>query len=506
MSLLNYIIKKIISFKAKDLANLPQNAIEDQNKIWHDLINKCKDTAYGKAYHFAAIKNHDEWSEKVPVHDYDSFKPYIEKVIKGEQYVFWHEKIEWFSKSSGTTADKSKFLPVSKAALEENHYKGSFDVLSQYVKNQPDTKIFSGKSLVIGGSQKPHPMNANMRAGDISAVLTVNQPKLSTFLRIPSTEVTLLEDFGEKLDKTAQIAIQENVTFFVGVPTWYSVLFEKILKENNIENLHKLWPNMELYIHGGVSFAPYISAYKKYFPNEKMTFLQTYNASEGFFAFQDRLIADDMLLATNHGVFYEFIPPSDWHSDNPKCVTLKDVEIGVNYALVITTNAGLWRYKIGDTVVFTSKNPYRIKVSGRTKSFINAFGEELMVDNADQALKVACAETKAIIKDYTAAPYYFENGNKAFHQWLIEFDKNPEDVNHFAEILDSALKNLNSDYEAKRNNDLALSILQITIAQEDTFINWLKNKGKLGGQNKIPRLCNDRKIIEELLALQINPS
>jgi hypothetical protein len=311
-----------------------------------------------------------------------------------------------------------------------------------------------------------------------------------------------MPDFEEKLNLTMDIATKENVSFFVGVPTWFSVLFEKIKESKGVENLLEVWPNMELFIHGGVSFVPYENQYKKFFPSDNMHYIQTYNASEGFFAYQDRLIADDMLLATHHGIFYEFIEMAYWQDEHPPCLPLRDVVIGKQYAIVITTNAGLWRYKIGDTVVFTSTDPYRIKVSGRTKSFINAFGEELMVDNADQGIKNTCAKTGAIIRDYTAAPVYFEGAAKACHQWLIEFEVAPQDISKFGTLLDNHLQELNSDYEAKRFKDLALAPLQIITVRENTFVDWLKSKGKLGGQNKIPRLNNDRRIVEELLSMQ----
>ncbi len=502
MFLVHYILKRIILLKAGRMQKTAAEALRCQEHILECLINKNKNTAYGKSHGFDGISTYNDFVNNVPVNDYETLKPYFEKMLQGQQNILWHEKISWFSKSSGTTADKSKYIPVSPSALHDNHYKGGYEVIAQYLKNKPDSKLLAGKSLIIGGSQKPHLEGSDIHSGDISAVITVNQPSISQWLRTPSNDITLMADFEKKLERTAAIATKENVSFFVGVPTWFSVLFEKIKEKNGVENLLEIWPNMELYIHGGVSFVPYIQQYKKYFPTDKMCYLQTYNASEGFFAYQDRLVADDMLLAVDHGIIYEFIEMAYWNDENPPCISLHDVEVEKQYAIVITTNAGLWRYKIGDTVIFTSTDPYRIRVSGRTKSFINAFGEELMVDNADQGLQAACAATGAIIKDYTAAPVYFAGASKAYHQWLIEFEQLPENMDDFHAILDKQLQDLNSDYEAKRFKDMALLPLQIVAVRPNTFMDWLKNKGKLGGQNKIPRLNNDRTMVEELLQLQ----
>lgn len=500
--LLHRILRKIILFKAGKLQWSAQEAVLSQQTILQEFIHKNIDTAYGREFNFKNINDYASFSEMIPVNDYETLKPYFEIMQQGEQNILWHEDILWFSKSSGTTSDKSKYIPVSPSALRDNHYKGGYDVIAQYLVNRPDSKLLDGKSLIIGGSQKPHHEGGKIRSGDISAVITVNQPSISQWLRTPPNSVSLLPDFEQKLSQTAEIAVKENVSFFVGVPTWFSVLFERIKDQYGVADMMEIWPNMELYIHGGVSFVPYVQQYKQYFPTEKMCFLQTYNASEGFFAYQDRLFAEDMLLAVHHGIFYEFIEMEYLHVENPPCIPLQSVEIGIQYAIVITTNAGLWRYKIGDTVVFTSCDPYRIKVSGRTKSFINIFGEELMVDNADQALKYACEGTDAILKDYTATAKFYEGTSNACHQWLIEFERHPQDIDGFAKILDLRLQELNSDYEAKRYKDLALRSLEIVVVRENTFVDWLKNKGKLGGQNKIPRLNNDRKIVEELLLLQ----
>jgi hypothetical protein len=502
MLLLHHILKSIIVLKSGQNRSSAVTALRDQENILLKFIRKNKDTAYGKTHNFDRIFGYEDFVKHIPVNDYDTLKPYFEMMLEGKSQILWYEKIAWFSKSSGTTADKSKYIPVSPSALKENHYKGGYDVIAQYLINNPSSKLLSGKSLIIGGSQKPHQEGSHIHSGDISAVITVNQPRISQWLRTPPNSVTLMPDFEEKLNLTMDIATKENVSFFVGVPTWFSVLFEKIKESKGVENLLEVWPNMELFIHGGVSFVPYENQYKKFFPSDNMHYIQTYNASEGFFAYQDRLIADDMLLATHHGIFYEFIEMAYWQDEHPPCLPLRDVVIGKQYAIVITTNAGLWRYKIGDTVVFTSTDPYRIKVSGRTKSFINAFGEELMVDNADQGIKNTCAKTGAIIRDYTAAPVYFEGAAKACHQWLIEFEVAPQDISKFGTLLDNHLQELNSDYEAKRFKDLALAPLQIITVRENTFVDWLKSKGKLGGQNKIPRLNNDRRIVEELLSMQ----
>lgn len=498
------IIKWYIGNKAKDVLHYRTNAIELQNKVFNALIEKGKNTNYGKRHDFAAIRKPANFYNASPVNDYDAIKEDVQKMMEGEQNVLWPTTIKWFAKSSGTTSDKSKFIPVSPEALNDNHFKGGQDLLGMYAYNNPQTKIFGGKILAMGGSQTVVPLNKKARFGDISAVMLSNTPPIGNYLRAPEKSIALLADWEEKLERILETTLKEDIHGMAGVPTWSVVLIQKIFEKTGKKDLLDIWPNMELYVHGGVSFVPYHEKFKLLIPHSKMNYLQTYNASEGFFAFQDELHADDMLLAVDHGIFYEFIPSGEWDKSFPNTIPLADVEIGKNYALVITTNAGLWRYKIGDTIQFTNKNPYRIKVSGRTKHFINVFGEEVIVDNSDQAIAQACLQTNAIVVDYTVAPIYFEGNEKGGHEWLIEFEKHPEDLNTFMEILDKTLKAINSDYEAKRFKNFALNFPELHIGRQNIFNDWLKSKGKLGGQHKIPRLSNERTYLDELLKLNTN--
>ncbi|HSH52812.1 MAG TPA: GH3 auxin-responsive promoter family protein [Bacteroidales bacterium] len=465
------------------------------------LVDKAKNTVYGKQYDFNSIKSIEEFQQRVPIQDYDGVKPYIERLLKGEQNILWPSEIRWFAKSSGTTNDKSKFIPVSREALEDCHFRGGKDILAVYTTNYPETGIFSGKGLTLGGSHQINKINNESFYGDLSAILIENLPFWANFIKTPSQEIALLSEWEEKLDKITHATIKENVTSIAGVPSWTLVLIKYILEKTGKNNLLEVWPNLELFNHGGVSFEPYKEQFKKLIPSEKMNYMETYNASEGFFAIQDYPTRNDMLLMLDYGIFYEFIPMDQLDKEHPKALHIGDVEQNKNYAVVISTNGGLWRYLIGDTIVFTSLYPHKIKISGRTKHFINAFGEEIIIENAENALKEACEKTGALIKDYTAAPIFMNDNQKGGHQWLIEFEKEPDNPARFSEFLDLALQKINSDYEAKRYKDITLDKPVLTIAKKRLFYIWLKNKGKVGGQNKVPRLANTRKYMDELITL-----
>lgn len=474
-----------------------------QDELFQKLIQTAKNTEFGKKHRFNQIKSFNDFKKNVPLQDYESLKNYILRIKHGEQNILWPTEIKWFAKSSGTTTDKSKFIPVSKEALEDCHYKGGKDMLALYYDNFPESQIYSGKALVIGGSSEINQFSKDSYYGDLSSIIIKNLPYWAEYVRIPSKEVALLPKWEEKLEIMARQSMNENVTNITGVPTWLILLMKRMLEISGKKNMLEVWPNMELYIHGGVSFAPYTQTFKNFFPSEKVNYLETYNASEGFFGIQDQVKAKikDMLLMLDYGIFYEFLPMDQLGKENPETIGLANVKVNENYALVISTNGGLWRYMIGDTIKFTSTNPYRIVVSGRTKYFINAFGEEVIADNTDNAIAHACEKTGAIVKEYSVAPIYLNNNEKGAHEWVIEFDKQPENIEFFTESLDNYLKAINSDYEAKRYKDMALTSPKINVAPEGTFYIWLKQKGKLGGQNKVPRLSNNREVMDSLLKL-----
>jgi hypothetical protein len=474
--------------------------IDCQEQVFGNLISLASSTEWGEKYGYDEIDSIQDFKNRVPLQDYESLKPYIQRGMQGEQNLLWHSDIFWFAKSSGTTSDKSKFIPISQESLDDMHYKGGKDMLTIYCANHPETNIFNGKGLVMGGSHQMNPLNATASFGDLSAVLMQNMPWLGSAIRTPDLDVALMNDWEKKLEKMIETTLKQDVTHIAGVPTWTLVLIQKILERTGKKNLLEVWPNFELYIHGGVSFTPYQEQFKKLIVGNHVSYYQTYNASEGFFGIQFERNADDMLLMLDYGIFYEFIPFENMDDENPKTIQLEEVELGKVYAVVISTNGGLWRYKLGDTITFTSLLPFKIKVAGRTKNFINAFGEELMVHNADEALAKACSLTNAIVKDYTAAPIFLTTDKKGGHEWLIEFEKEPEDVQQFISFVDAFLKETNSDYEAKRHKDIALQMPIIHALPDNTFYNWLKRKGKIGGQHKVPRLSNDRKIVEEILS------
>jgi hypothetical protein len=499
MSFLNTVISWYFKSRYSQIEHFKNNPIEVQNELLMKLLDTAKDTEWGKKHKFKNIKNYRQFRDQVPLQDYEDVKPYVDRLLKGENNLIWPSEIKWFAKSSGTTSDKSKFIPLSDESLDDCHFKAGKDVMSIYCENRPDNMVFSGKGMIMGGSHKVSEFNSNAYFGDLSAILLQNFPFWGEFLRTPDLSLALMDDWEEKLDRIAHTSYKENVTSISGVPSWNLLLLKKILEITGRQNILEVWPNLELFIHGGVSFVPYREQFEKIIPSEKMFYLETYNASEGFFGIQDIPGADEMLLMLDYGIFFEFIPMDSLEDEHPKVIPLEEVKPGVNYAMVITTNGGLWRYMIGDTIKFTSTNPYRIKISGRTKNFINAFGEEVIVDNTDKALDAACRATGAIISEYTAAPVFLGGDESAAHEYIIEFESEPDSIEKFTDVLDKELQNLNSDYEAKRSADLMLKKPKITMAPKDTFFNWLKSKGKIGGQNKVPRLYNGRKYMDEIL-------
>jgi hypothetical protein len=474
---------------------------EVQDEWFQTLISSAQHTEWGKKYDYSSIYNQDQFKERVPIQNYESLKPYIEKMMNGEQNVLWPSEIKWFAKSSGTTNDRSKFIPVSEESLEECHFKGGKDLLSMYCDNRPNARIFTGKCLVLGGSHQINQLNTDSCYGDLSAVLIKNLPFWAEFYRTPDMSIALMDNFEDKVEKIARATIDVNVTNIAGVPTWNLVLAKRILEITGKNNLLEVWPNLEFYFHGAVNFNPYREQFKKLIPSDNMYYLETYNASEGFFGIQDQPNSEEMLLMLDYGIYYEFLPMEDLHSENPKTLRLDQVQLNKNYALIISTNAGLWRYMIGDTIKFTSLSPHRIQITGRTKHFINAFGEELIIDNAEKGLAKACLETHAIIRDYTACPIYFEGDKVGGHEWIIEFEQKPDDVEKFTDLLDQTLREVNSDYDAKRFKDMALRRPLLHLAADGTFYHWMKNRGKLGGQHKVPRLANDRAYVDEILKL-----
>lgn len=474
---------------------------EVQEELLMTLIRSSENTILGKKYDFESIKSYHSFQERVPVSTYEDLEPLIERTRKGEQNVFWNEPIKWFAKSSGTTNAKSKFIPVSNQALEDCHYKAGKDLLCLYLNNNENSSLFTGKSLRLGGSKQLYEDN-NTFFGDLSAILIDNMPFWAEFSSTPSNKTSLMSEWETKLLAIVNETKLENVTSFAGVPSWMMVLLNKVLEETGKTNLLEVWPNLEVYFHGGVSFDPYREQYKKILPKDSFKYYEIYNASEGFFAIQDLNHSSDLLLMLDYGIFYEFIPMETFGTPNQKTIRLAEVELHKNYAVVITTNSGLWRYLIGDTVRFTSLQPYRIRVTGRTKHHINVFGEELMVENTDMAIAKTCKATQTEVKDYTVAPIFMDGKEKGAHEWVIEFQKQPEDLAQFSRILDENIQSLNSDYEAKRYNNMTLNPLKINIARENLFYDWLKEQDKLGGQHKVPRLSNSREYLENLLLLQ----
>jgi len=501
MPIINSILSWFITKRQYQIDFFRKYPVEVQQETLARLIKIAQETIFGEEHGFRDINSYSDFRNHIPIRDYDGFKPWIDKALCGVDNALYPGEVRWFAKSSGTTGDKSKFIPITRENMEECHFRGGKDTLVMYLKNYPESNIFKGKSLVIGGSHQVSNFNSDAYFGDLSAVLLQNMPFWTHILRTPDLSIALMNEWEEKIEKMADATINESVSNIAGVPSWTLVLLNRILEKTGAGNIHEVWPKLELFMHGGVSFEPYRQQFSKLIPSGTMRYMETYNASEGFFGIQDEPEKDDMLLMLDYGIFYEFIPMDEWESDDPKSIPLEDVRAGENYAMIITTSAGLWRYKIGDTVKFTSLSPYKIKITGRTKHFINAFGEELIIDNADKAIKKASQLTGAHIIEYTAAPVFMKDGEKGRHQWLIEFTRHPGNFEYFIEILDNTLKANNSDYEAKRYKDLALLRPEVIVLKPGLFYQWMKSNNKLGGQHKVPRLSNDRKIVEDLLKL-----
>jgi hypothetical protein len=500
MKLLSPAISSLVRSRLWRIEAWRNNPLDAQREVLQDLVTSAQYTEFGRKYNFSNLFNVRDFKAAVPIHEYDDMKPYIQRIMNGEQNIIWNTPIYWFAKSSGTTSDKSKFIPISDESLEDCHFKAAKDVLTLYYQYNPDSELLTGKGLVIGGSHSINPMNNEVQYGDLSAVLLQNTPFWGHWLRTPDLSIALMDEWEDKIEKLAAITVKENVTSVSGVPTWTMVLFKRILEITGKKNISEVWPSLELFMHGGVSFTPYKEQFQKLI-GKNINYLELYNASEGFFAAQDIPGEEEMLLFTDHGIFIEFMPVSEYGKKDPETISLQDVELGKNYAPVISTNGGLWRYLLGDTIQFTSLKPFRIKVSGRLKHYINAFGEELIVDNADKAIAIASGKTGAVVNDYTAAPVYFSDTSNGAHEWLIEFDKEPGNLDAFTKELDAALKTTNSDYEAKRHKDIALRLPIIHSLKKGTFAEWLRSKAKLGGQHKVPRLSNERTLLEEILKM-----
>ncbi|MGC6284491.1 MAG: GH3 auxin-responsive promoter family protein [Polaribacter sp.] len=471
--------------------------IDVQHEVLSKLLQTSKRTEFGRQYGFRDMGSYEDFARNVPIQQYESFEPLIERSRKGEQNIFWPTPITWFAKSSGTTNAKSKFIPVSDESLEYCHFKAGKDMLCLYINNNENANLFTGKGLRLGGSSDVYQDNGSY-FGDLSAIIIENMPFWADFSSAPRMETALMSEWETKMEAILDETVDENITSLAGVPSWMMVLLNRVLERTGKNNLLEVWPNLEVYFHGGVNFQPYREQYKQLIPKKGFKYYETYNASEGFFAIQDRNNSDELLLMLDYGIFYEFIPMSEFNGEDSTAIPLSEVKLGVNYALVITTNGGLWRYLIGDTVKFTSLSPYRIKITGRTKHHINVFGEELIIENTEDALRKACKKTNASVKDYTVGPIFMNGNNNGGHEWIIEFTQKPENLEYFTELLDNALKSINSDYEAKRYSNMTLKMPVVHDARENLFYDWLKMKKKLGGQNKIPRLSNSRKMIEEL--------
>ena len=487
--------------RLKAIARYATDAEEIQRKVLTRLLREAAQTAYGRDHGFGEIRSYEEFSRTVPVNTYEELKGFIDRMRHGERDVLWKGRVKWYAKSSGTTNDKSKFIPVSSAGLHDTHYAGGTDAVALYLQNNPESRLFDGRALILGGSHQPNYNLPGSLVGDLSAILIENINPVVNLFRVPKKRVALLSDFEEKRDLIAREALRKNVTNLSGVPSWMMGVITRVLELSGKQYLDEVWPNLEVFFHGGIAFTPYRELYHSLMRNPRMQYMETYNASEGFFGLQSDLADPAMLLMLDYGVFYEFIPLEEVGKEQPQVVPLWEVETNRNYAIVITTSCGLWRYQIGDTVRFTQTKPYKFVISGRTKSFINAFGEELIVDNAEQGLAEACQQTGAQVREYTAAPVFMDETGKCRHQWVIEFTKMPANVGEFATILDRTLQNVNSDYEAKRYKNITLQPLEIIVGRTDLFHDWLSSRGKLGGQHKVPRLANNRAIIEEVIAL-----
>jgi hypothetical protein len=503
MGLINSILTWVMKKRIHQIELFMKYPHDVQDELFKKLIQQGQTTQFGVQYGFADIQSYNQYRDRVPIFTYEKLYPYIQRLMRGEQNILWPSEIRWFSKSSGTTNQRSKFIPVSQEALDECHFKGGKDLLSIYVNNNPDSKLFDGKGLTVGGSHQinEYDSSASSFYGDVSAVIMQNLPPWAQFIRTPSLETALMGNWEEKIEKMARETAEVNVSNIVGVPTWTVLLIQRVVELQKKKHILEVWPNLEAFFHGAVAFKPYRSLFESLIPKSDMNYWETYNASEGFFAIQDQRNSDELLLMLDYGIFYEFLPVEEFEKENPKAIGLSEVEVGKNYAVIISTNSGLWRYNIGDTVKFTSINPYRIKISGRTKHFINAFGEEVIIENAETAITEACTQTKAIIDNFTAAPVFLEKGKRGGHEWIIEFKVQPQNLTEFEKILDESLRKINSDYDAKRHHDLALVGPKIHSVKQGTFYRWMKQRGKLGGQNKVPRLYNSREYVDDILRM-----
>lgn len=499
MAFINTILSMFTQKRLAQIDYFKANPVKVQRDVLQHLLARAAQTEYGKKYAFSTILTAEQYRERLPVTCYEDIQVDVRRMMEGESNVLWPEDVKWFAKSSGTTDARSKFIPVSSSVLEDCHFRGGKDVIAVFNRLYPDAQVFGGKTLALGGSSEVSKTNAHCQYGDLSAIMISNTPFWANRMKTPDASIMLMSNWEEKIEKICESTVREDVRCLAGVPSWFLTVINKILERTGKANLHEVWPNLELFIHGGISFVPYREQYKRLLPNPKMKYLETYNASEGFFGLQDDPDDPSLLLMLDYGVYYEFMPVSEIGRPRPKTLMLEEVETGVNYALVITTCGGLWRYLIGDTVMFTSLAPYKFRITGRTKLFINAFGEELIIDNATEALHRTCERTGAEVSEFTAAPVFMDGGKKGAHEWLIEFKTPPADLDAFADLLDEELQRLNSDYEAKRL--LSLERLHLHAAYPGLFNDWLKEKGKLGGQHKVPRLWNDRTHIEELLEL-----
>ncbi|MDF1559719.1 MAG: GH3 auxin-responsive promoter family protein [Bacteroidales bacterium] len=495
------VIKWINTKRRSQIELFRKYPAETQQEVLMRLLARGSNTAWGKEHGYSSVTTHEQYAGSVPLQSYEELMPWVDRLRAGEKDLLWPGEVKWFAKSSGTTSAKSKFIPITKESLERTHYRGTKDCLVLYTSLNPATKIFLGKGLTLGGSHQINNFSNNSLYGDLSAILIENAPAYADLIRTPPAHIALIEDFEEKMKLITEKTVDMNITSISGVPSWNLVLIRNILQTTGKENLHQVWPNLEVFFHGGVSFAPYREQYRKMLPDPKMNYMETYNASEGFFAIQDDLSDCSMLLMLDYGVYYEFIPADEAYSDNPRTLTIGEVEKGVNYAIVISTDGGLWRYAIGDTVEFTSLRPHKIRITGRTKHFINVFGEEVIIDNAEKALDRACLGTEAHITEYTAGPVFMGTETRGSHEWVIEFDREPNDIGHFVEILDTAIKAVNSDYEAKRYKDLTLTMPLVRVVPPGTFYKWFRERDKLGGQHKMPRLSNSREFIESILEI-----
>lgn len=498
---LTHIVRNAFTSRQREIERYDNEAQQLQMHTLEDLTTTAKDTEYGRKHTFSTINSYEKFADSVPLNTYEELKGDIDRMRHGERDVLWKGRVKWYAKSSGTTNDKSKFIPVSHDGLQHIHYAGGKDVVALYLQNNPDSRLFDGRSLILGGSHSPNYDVADSLVGDLSAILIENINPLANLVRVPKKSTALLSDFEIKRDRIARETINKNVTNISGVPSWMLSVLTRVMELTGKKHLEEVWPNLEVFFHGGVAFTPYRKQYEQLITSPNMHYMETYNASEGFFGIQNDLADKAMLLMIDYGVFYEFIPMDEFGTENPTIVPLWGVETNKNYAMVISTSCGLWRYIIGDTVMFTSKNPYKFVITGRTKHFINAFGEELIVDNAEKGLAYACEQTGAEVLEYTAAPVFMDDNAKCRHQWLIEFSKEPADLNQFAALLDTKLQEINSDYEAKRYKNITLQHLEIVKARHNLFNDWLKSKGKLGGQHKVPRLSNSRKNIDEMLKM-----